>query len=148
VVVQVVRRGGAGGDDVVAQVACGAVVQGMAGAVEQVACGAVAHDAVVQAAGGAVVQVAAALVGPLVVFFFFSKKAFAESDVGAPRAMWVRRETFAESKLSTKASTRGKAPSLRVTSLSAKALNPVVFVRSLGRHAALLGWTHCVLVST
>jgi hypothetical protein len=59
----------------------------MAGAVEQVACGAVAHDAVVQAAGGAVVQVAAALVGPLVVFFFFSKKAFAESDVGAPRAM-------------------------------------------------------------
>jgi hypothetical protein len=40
-------------------------------------------------------------------------------------AEW-RREAFAESFLSVKPSTRGKPPSTRGTSLSAKASNPVV----------------------
>jgi hypothetical protein len=40
-------------------------------------------------------------------------------------AEW-RREAFAESFLSVKPSTRGKPPSPRGTSLSAKASNPVV----------------------
>jgi hypothetical protein len=43
-------------------------------------------------------------------------------------AEW-RREAFAESFLSVKPSTRGKPPSPRGTSLSAKASNPVVYCR-------------------
>jgi hypothetical protein len=48
--------------------------------------------------------------------------------------------TFAEGFLSAKASTRGKGPSPRVSPLSAKALNPVVFRRrgQEGRGAAAL----------
>jgi hypothetical protein len=44
-----------------------------------------------------------------------------------------RREAFAESFLSVKPSTRGKPPSPRGTSLSAKASNPVVVGNILSR---------------
>jgi hypothetical protein len=72
----------------------------------------------------------------------FYENPFAESQVGlsahlrregsrtlsakTPSPVQQRREAVAESFLSVKASPRGKTRSARVTSLSAKGLNPVV----------------------
>jgi hypothetical protein len=75
--------------------------------------------------------------------FLFSENPFAESQVGlsahvrreGPRMLSAkssspvkrRREAVAVSFLSVKASPRGKTRSARVTALSAKGLNPVVY---------------------
>jgi hypothetical protein len=76
------------------------------------------------------------------IFFLFYKIFFTESHIGLSvkitvrrngssrrrvlRRYSVRREAFTESKLSVKASVRGKGPSPRGIPLSAKTSNPVV----------------------